>query len=275
MTAAALLRAELVHAGSESPGRVGIMRIGAASTAILNVALLSFFIFQGLQSPFRKLGTSGYPKNAALPGHDPISGDIGEFAAFDPESMTGGDALGIDEDPDEISDSSIDDAGLSATGSSTRGAITGGDDDDDDDLSDPVSITTSGTTKTIKHPDVRETLESGDEPSTTVNTAGKPKGTKPTDAAKDTSSSGAASGGKRSSTGTGAGGAKDMPSSGTGSKEAAAGAEADPDEVATGSKDTAELKANIEEAEAEAEREAGQLLANPSLAVMQRVHAGQ
>ena len=49
------------------------MRIGAASTAILNVALLSFFIFQGLQSPFRKLGGSNYPAAAKAAGHDPIS----------------------------------------------------------------------------------------------------------------------------------------------------------------------------------------------------------
>ena len=69
------------------------MRIGAASTAILNVALLSFFIFQGLQSPFRKLGGSSYPHNAALPGHDPVTGDIGEFAAFDPETMTSARAI--------------------------------------------------------------------------------------------------------------------------------------------------------------------------------------
>ncbi|KAK9859348.1 hypothetical protein WJX84_004391 [Apatococcus fuscideae] len=73
------------------------MRIGAASTAILNVALLSFFIFQGLQSPFRKLGGSNYPAAAKAAGHDPISGDISELTAFDPDMLTGADLTALDE----------------------------------------------------------------------------------------------------------------------------------------------------------------------------------
>ena len=211
------------------------MRIGAASTAILNVALLSFFIFQGLQSPFRKLGGSGgYPKNAALPGHDPVSGDIGEFAAFDPDSMMGGDLPSVDDDVDEATDSGIDQEGLSATGSGK--AV--------DEDADPFP--------TSKHPDVRETLEAGDEPSTT----GKPKGGKSTE-----SSPGSKSGSGTASAGSA--GAKDSATAGkgsaAGSKAAAAGEEADPDEEDEGaSKDNTELVTDIEEAEADAEREAGQ-----------------
>ncbi|KAK9835269.1 hypothetical protein WJX74_010474 [Apatococcus lobatus] len=236
------------------------MRIGAASTAILNVALLSFFIFQGLQSPFRKLGGSNYPAAAHLSGHDPVTGDISEFGAFDPDSMTGG-------DPDDEADvesalgGSIDANGLSATGStsgSASGATTGDDPDEDEDL------LSSGTTG--KHPDVREVLEAGDEPLMTTSSAGgKAKGGKsPTSTSPVSTGTATTStvkkppgGSKATAVDAVAGKAADAGTAKTGGKaavKAAATQDPDEDEPSTG-----DLAAGIEEAEAEAEREAGEL----------------
>ena len=149
---------------------------------------------------------------------------------------------------------SIDDTGLSATGSGTGDSTQTEDDLDDPSLSKPG-----------KHPDVRETLEAGDQPSTTLpgstskgSKAGQVSPSKP--AAGKATEKGASLGSATSAEDLQLGTlTKDVASSAAGSKAAAADAATQPggDDADSMNKDTADLVSDLEDAEADAEREAG------------------